>query len=90
MAGLFLILAIVFFVMWRKAAKQSANSQKAVQELNQELESSRQENSGLQEEVLRVRGENAEKQLRIDELSRYEVLVDVDAEIQKKRMEGLT
>ena len=88
MAGLFLILAIVFFVMWRKAAKQSANSQKAVQELNQELESSRQENSGLQEEVLRVRGENAEKQLRIDELSRYEVLVDVDAEIQKKRMES--
>lgn len=88
MAGLFLILAIVFFVMWRKAAKQSANSQKAVQELNQELESSRQENSGLQEEVLRVRGENAEKQLRIDELSRYEGLVDVDAEIQKKRMES--
>lgn len=88
MAGLFLILAIIFFVLWRKAAKQSTNFQKTVQELNQELESSRQENTGLQAEVLEVRGENAEKQLRIDELSRYEGLVDVDAEIQKKREEA--
>lgn len=88
MGGLFLILAIIFFVMWRKAAKQSTNFQKTVQELNQELEFSRQENTGLQAEILEVRGENTEKQLRIDELSRYEGLVDVDAEIQKKRAEA--
>lgn len=88
MSVIFLILAVVFFVQWRKAVKQSSDINKTSQGLNQMLDAFQRDNSELQAELLKLRGENADKQHRIDELSRYEGIADLDAEVLKKRTEA--
>lgn len=66
MSILFLILAIVFLVLWRKSKKQAADLQQSLSDTEEKARS---------------------QESRIQELSKYQDIVDVAAEVQKLRNE---
>ena len=70
---IFLILAIVFFVMWRKALKQFSNTQEEVASLRKSLSD--------------AVDKSKEQEVHLNELSKYQGIVDIDAEIKKKQNE---
>lgn len=67
MSILFLILAIVFLVLWRKSKKQAADLQQSLSDTEEKARS---------------------QESRIQELSKYQDIVDVAAEVQKLRNEA--
>lgn len=71
MSIIFLILAIVFFVQWKKASKAR--------------DTAKQEASKLQESLSAAVDKTYAQEDRIKKLSKYEGIVDVDAEIQRRR-----
>lgn len=88
MVAIFAILAIAFFLLWRKATKMSSDFQSA-HELSESMLKTSQDyaeslNTELSEE--RSKCENLEHQISL--LSKYQGIADVDAEIQKRRHEA--
>lgn len=71
MAIIFLILAIVFFVQWRKALKAR--------------DAAKQDADKLQQSLTEAIDKNYAQEDRIKILSKYEGIVDIDAEIEKKK-----
>lgn len=70
---IFLILAVVFFVMWRNALKKVSNTQEEVASLRKSLSD--------------AVDKSKEQEVHLNELSKYQGLVDIDAEIKKKQNE---
>lgn len=75
---IFLILAIVFFSLWRKSVKQVSSIQQ--ENTEQKLKTEELQNS-LQDATDKI----TEQDIRISELSKYQGIVDIDAEIKKKQ-----
>lgn len=70
---IFLILAIVFFVMWRKSSKQLSKTQEEI--------------SSLQKSLSDAGDKIKDQEAHLNSLLKYQGLVDVDAEIHQKRAE---
>lgn len=70
---IFLIFAIVFFVMWRKSSKQLSQKQEEI--------------SSLQKSLSDAGNKLKDQEAHLNSLSKYQGLVDVDAEIHRKRAE---
>lgn len=70
---IFLILAIVFFVMWRKSSKQLSKTQEEI--------------SSLQKSLSDAGDKIKDQEAHLNSLLKYQGLVDVDAEIHRKRAE---
>lgn len=75
---IFLLLAIVFFVLWRKSAKQASAAQQESTERKQEIDT-------LQSSLSEAADKALEQDEKIAELSKYQGIVDIDAEIKKKQ-----
>ena len=71
MSIIFLILAIIFFVQWKKAAKAR--------------DSAKQEADKLQQSLTEAIDKTHAQEDRIKVLSKYEGIVDVECEIQKRK-----
>lgn len=75
---IFLLLAIVFFILWRKTAKQASVAQQESTERKQEIDT-------LQSSLSEAADKASEQDKKITELSKYQGIVDIDAEIKKKQ-----
>lgn len=75
---IFLLLAIVFFVLWRKSAKQASAAQQESTERKHEIDT-------LQNSLSEAADKASEQDKKIAELSKYQGIVDIDAEIKKKQ-----
>lgn len=74
----FLLLAIVFFVLWRKTTKQASAAQQEATERKHEIDT-------LQSSLSEAADKASEQDKKIAELSKYQGIVDIDAEIKKKQ-----
>lgn len=78
MGLIFFVLAIVFLVLWNKEKKNRTAAEATNSELTSQLQHTTSEKDHLQEELSAV-------QKRVADLSRYDGLVEVDDEIEKKK-----
>lgn len=76
----FLLLAVVFFILWRKSAKQASINQQEAAKRKQEVDT-------LQKSLTEATDKASAQDKRIAELSKYQGIVDIDAEIKKKQDE---
>ncbi len=87
---IFLILAVVFFFLWRKASKQVSAAQEENEHLTQSLDNAKTEAETLRKDLASATEKGHELELKVSTLSKYQGIADVDAEIQKKRAEADT
>ncbi len=92
---LLLLIAAIFFILWRNTTKQVSKMKSEASVLSSELEATRASSVELSEELKQAKEdiEKLEKQNKdqadhIDKLSQYEAILDIDAEIEKKRSES--
>lgn len=90
MSIIFLILAIVFLVLWRKASKQASAAQEESSRLTQSLDSTKTDVENLRNNLASAAKKERELESKVSTLSKYQGIADVDAEIQKKRAEADT
>ena len=90
MSIIFLILAIVFLVLWRKASKQASAAQEESSRLTQSLDSTKTDVENLRTNLASAAEKERELESKVSTLSKYQGIADVDAEIQKKRAEADT
>lgn len=90
MSIIFLILAIVFLVLWRKASKQASAAQEESSRLTQSLDSTKTDVENLRNNLASAAKKERELESKVSTLSKYQEIADVDAEIQKKRAEADT
>ena len=90
MSIIFLILAIVFLVLWRKASKQASAAQEESSRLTQSLDSTKTDVENLRTNLASAAEKERELESKVNTLSKYQGIADVDAEIQKKRAEADT
>lgn len=88
MSIIFLILAIVFLVLWRKASKQASAAQEESSRLTQSLDSTKTDVENLRTNLASAAEKERELESKVSTLSKYQGIADVDAEIQKKRAEA--
>lgn len=88
MVAIFLVFAVVFFLLWRKAAKKSADFQNAHELAESMLKTSQEYAENLKTELSEEKNkcDNLENQVSL--LSQYQGIADIDAEIQKHRLEA--
>lgn len=85
---IFLVLAAVFFFLWRKVSKETSTLREKNEELTQNLDTVAKRTSELESSLAAAQTHNAALNDKVSALSKYQGLVDVDAEIQKKRTEA--
>lgn len=85
---IFLVLAAVFFFLWRKVSKETSTLREKNEELTQDLDAVAKRTSELESSLAAAQTHNAALNDKVSALSKYQGLVDVDAEIQKKRTEA--
>ena len=85
---IFLVLAAVFFFLWRKVSKETSTLREKNEELTQNLDAVAKRTSELESSLAAAQTHNAALNDKVSALSKYQGLVDVDAEIQKKRTEA--
>ncbi|WP_302658329.1 DUF4041 domain-containing protein [uncultured Dysosmobacter sp.] len=90
MSIIFLILAVVFLVLWRKASKQASAAQEESNRLTQSLDSTKTDVENLRNNLASAAEKERELESKVSTLSKYQGIADVDAEIQKKRAEADT
>ena len=90
MSIIFLILAIVFLVLWRKASKQASAAQEESSRLTQSLDSTKTDVENLRTNLASAAEKERELESKVSTLSKYQGIAEVDAEIQKKRAEADT
>lgn len=90
MSIIFLILAIVFLVLWRKASKQASAAQEESSRLTQSLDSTKTDVENLRNNLASAAKKERELESKVSTLSKYQEIANVDAEIQKKRAEADT
>ena len=90
MSIIFLILAIVFLVLWRKASKQASAAQEESSRLTQSLDSTKTDVENLRTNLASAAEKERELESKVSTLSKYQGIADVYAEIQKKRAEADT
>lgn len=83
MSIIFLILAIVFLVLWRKASKQASAAQEESSRLTQSLDSTKTDVENLRTNLASAAEKERELESKVSTLSKYQGIADVDAEIQK-------
>lgn len=95
MGFVFLILAIVFFVMWRKASKEVSSLQLSLsntlaqnKQQQEHLSNAQKEIASLQQSLSEAAVKSAAQENRLQKLSKYQGLVDIDREIQQKKADA--
>ena len=88
MSVVFLLLAIILFLLWRKSSKESASLKEENGKLTQTLDDSEKKAKDLESQLSASNAENSALNDKVNLLSQYQGLVDVDAEIQKKRTDA--
>ena len=88
MSIVFLLIAVIFFFLWHKASKEADTLDDKNKELTQTLDASKKRASELESKLTTAQRENATLNNKVSALSQYQGLVDVDAEIQKRRAEA--
>lgn len=76
MGVLFFIIAVILFVLWLKAKRKCKTAEQAAEDLNKQLT----ESTG---NLVATEAELVESKLRIEELSQYQDIVDVHAEVER-------
>ena len=88
MSIVFLILAVILFLLWRKSLKEAGSLKEENGKLSQTLNDSGNKAKDLETQLSASHAENANLNNQISALSQYQGLVDIDAEIQKKRSDA--